>query len=653
MYPERVMKALQRAKAALNAGDAALALPDIEKALQKCPKGYDCWLLNGQARGLLGDHAGAEQCFRKAIAIEPKNLDGWNNLGIALCARKMYQPAIDAFNKAIACALQAHPDVYHNLASCHLELGQYQQAATIYEHVIRRKETGDVWALLAMSYQGLDRYEDALAAYLLAQTRGAGGYTLHLNLGTCHNVLNDFDAAAVRAEFALDLAPGDPVALYNLGIARKGAGQIPQAIEAFALSTLPAAPSARLLTLNFLDPADPAQLRREHEAAMAQLSAGVAPRAVSRQRQPGERLRVGLVSPDLREHPVAFFVEGLLAKLDRDRIELFIYSDARKADAVTERLRALGHPWRETFDASDERLAGLFEQDGIDLAIDLADHTNGGRMPAFAARLAPVQAAYLGYGATTGLATMDYLLTDDILASKTGSDAAAHFSERLQSLGPVVATYSPATELPVAPAPMAARGQPTFGSFAQLCKISPSTTLLWADALIAAPTARMLVMTKGLHTPAAQERFLAPFTARGVAAERFTFRKPGPMAEYLEAHADIDLILDTVPWNGHTTTMHALWMGVPTLSVKGAHHAGRFGEMLIKAARLDDYLAEGRADFGARAAALAADPAKLARDRAGMRERLLASPLLDHDAIARRFEQACEAMWSESWGRSS
>jgi protein O-GlcNAc transferase len=643
MYPERVMKALQRAKAALNAGDAAGALPDIEKALQKCPKGFDCWLLSGQAKGLLGDHAGAEQCFRKAIAIAPKSLDGWNSLGLSLSARGRFEPAIEAFNKAIACALQPHPDVYHNLASCHLQLGQYRQAATIYEHVVARKDTSDVWALLAMSYQGLERYRDALAAYLLAQSKGAGGYTLHLNLGTCHNVLNDFDAAAAHAQLALDAAPGDAVALYNLGIARKGAGQIAQAIEAFALSTLPAATSARLLTLNFVDPADPAQLRREHEAAMAQLSAGVAPRTFARQRQPGQRLRVGLVSPDLREHPVAFFIEGLLAKLDRSRLELFIYSDARQADAVTGRLRALGDPWRDTFDASDERLAELFEEDGIDLAIDLAGHTNGGRMKAFAARLAPVQAAYLGYGATTGLAAMDYLLTDDILAPD--AEAAAHFTERLQSLGPVIATYTPATELPVAPAPMATRGHPTFGSFAQLCKISPSTVELWADALEAVPAARMFVMTKGLHTPAAQERFLAPFAVRGIAAERFTFRQPGPMGEYLEAHGEIDLILDTVPWNGHTTTMHALWMGAPTLSVKGAHHASRFGEMLIKAARLDNYLAQDRTDFGARAAALTAAPDKLAQERAGLRARLQASPLLDHDAIARRFEQACAAMW--------
>lgn len=643
MYPERVMKALQRAKTALNAGDAAGALPDIEKALQKCPKGFDCWLLNGQAKGLLGDHAGAEQCFRKAIAIEPKNLDGWNNLGISLSSRGLYPAAIEAYNKAIACVLQAPPDIYHNLASCHLELGQYRQAATLYEHVVLRKDSGDVWALLAISYQGLDRYHDALAAYLLAQSKGAGGYTLHLNLGTCYNVLNDFDAAATHAQLALDAAPGDAVALYNLGIARKGAGDIAGAIEAFAHSTLPAATSARLMTLNFVDPAAPQELRREHQAAMAQATAGVAPRSFARQRQPGDPLRIGLVSADLREHPVAFFVEGLLSKLDRSRLELFIYSDARQADAVTERLRALGHQWRETFDASDERLAELFEEDGIDLAIDLAGHTNGGRMPAFAARLAPVQAAYLGYGATTGLAAMDYLLTDDIVAPD--AEAATHFTERLQSLGPVLATYTPATELPVAPAPLTTRGHPTFGSFAQLCKISPSTIELWAEALSAVPAARMVVMTKGLHTAAAQQRFLAPFAARGIGAERFTFRQPGPMAAYLEAHGEIDLILDSVPWNGHTTTMHALWMGVPTLSVKGAHHAGRFGEMLIKAARLDDYLAKDRADFGARAAALVAAPAKLAQDRAGLRARLLASPLLDHDAIARRFEQACAAMW--------
>lgn len=647
MYPERVLKTLQRAQADLNMGDAGAAIRELEKIVRKFPKGFECWLLYGQAKGRLGDHAGAESCFRKAAAIQPKNVDGWYNLGISLETRKLHAQAASAYRKALACLDTPHPAVCRNLASCYIELGDYAQAVPVCEALASAANNSDAWALLGIACQGAVRYEQARDAYLHALGRGGqNNYTIHLNLGSCYSVLNDFGNAALQARRALELKPDDQVALHNLGSALFNAGHVEEAIDVFGKCALPGASASLLLALNYLDPPNPERLLAEHEAAMAKAAAGIAARALQRSKSPDEKLRIGFVSPDFREHPVAHFIEGMLSQIDRDRFELFYYSDVRQTDtdAVTARFQALGDRWHETAELDDAALDALVRSHDIHVLVDLAGHTHT-RLHAFARRMAPVQATYLGYSATTGLAAMDYLLADDVLVQEPADEA--HYSEQVVRLGPVLATYTPpADNVSVPPLPMLANAHPTFGSFAPLRKISPSTVRLWAAALHAVPAARMLVMGKGLHTEAMQQRFLEPFLQQGLDASRFILRGSAPMEEYLRTYAEVDLILDTVPWNGHTTTLHALWMGVPTLSVSGGHHAARFGEMVLKAAGLDRFLARDPQDFAQRAQAITADAASLSTLRATLRERLLASPLCDHRSMARRFEEACLAMWS-------
>lgn len=644
MYPERVAKALQRAQANLNAGDAHAALVDLEKAVQKFPKGFQCWLLYGQAKGRLGDHVGAEQCFRKAVSILPRDINGWNCLGLSYSARGMFQPAADAFSKAVMCAPLAHPDIYHNLGSALLELGRYQEAATVYEETIPRKDTGDLWALLAMCYKGMERYQDALQANLKALERGITGYTIHLNLSSCYSILKDFDSAEKHARAALDAKPGDDAALLNLGLAQMEAGLIQEGLHSLSQSARPDACAARLLALQYIDPVIPQALREAHEAATEALTAGIEARHIVRELKPGERLRVGFVSGDLRLHPVAFFLEGLMSRLDRSQLEVFVYSEVRKPDAVTERFRAMGDHWRETAGIGDDAFVERVDLDALHVLVDLVGHTNGSRMTAYARRLAPVQATYLGYSGTTGLRQMDYVLSDTVLVP--GSDAESHYTEQVVRLGPVLATYTPpANAAPGSPLPMDANGYPTFGSFAQRKKISPATIDMWISALKAVPDAKLMVMSSGLSTAAARESFAALFTGVGIDAQRLVLRGPGTMEEYLDAHSQVDVIFDTMPWNGHTTTMHALWMGVPTLTVEGVHHASRLGASVARAAGLERYVVAQPADFAARAAQIVREPARLREERATMRNRLSTSPLFDHDAIARSFGAACAAMW--------
>lgn len=646
VYPESVLKNIQRARANINSGNPAAALDDLAKAVQKFPQGFDCWLLLGQAKGMLNDHASAEACFKKATVIQPKNPDAWYNLGISFAIRGMYEQALSAYSNAVRVAVNPHPDMLINLGSCFLQLDQYEEAIRVFTSAAPLKNTSDVWTLLGMSYQGLDRYKDALSAYLKAIERGGGGYTLNLNLGTCYYVLDDYANAAKYAETALQFKPGDDVALYNLGLACFSIGDLDRAVKAFTQSALPVANGSRLLTLSYIDPLNPIMLKRAHEDAMRHLAGNPFPLTQNPEMIESRPLRVGFVSADFREHPVAFFLEGMLKHIDHSRLNLFFYSDVRKEDAVTARFRSLGGEWRNAFGLGDEVLAGMVASDHIHILIDLAGHTNGNRITAFARRMAPVQATYLGYSATTGVQAMDYLLTDDVLDPQGQTED--HYTERLVRLGSVFATYTPpALDIAVLPLPMLRHGFPMFASFAQLRKISPSTVKLWCDALKAVPLARMTVMSKGLDATATANNFHAQFTAHGIDPSRLILRGTGLLHEYLAAHSDVDLILDTTPWSGHTTTLHGLWMGVPTVTVVGQHHAGKFSEMVLRSVGLNGYIAASNDAFCQKLVGLAADPQELVAFRESGRNILLHSDLCNHAALARRFEDACFGMWQE------
>ncbi len=645
MYPERILKALQRAQAYIHAGHPAGALEDLEKVVAKVPKGFEGWLALGQAKGMLNDHAGAEPCFRKAAAIQPKNPDGWHNLGLSLSTQGKLEQACAAFEKAASVSAATHPVLVYNLAACQLQLDHYEEAIRLLESLVATKDDGEIWTLLGMAYQGAGQPQKALDAYRHALERGSSGYTLNLNLGTCHYALNDYGNAAKYAQLAVDAKPGDDAALYNLGVAQFSAGHLQPALDAFSRSNLPAARESHLLCLNYVTPLDPLAVKAEHEA-FARRSFGNSPVfAATVSRAEGAPLRIGFLSGDFREHPVAYFIEGMLRQLDRSRFKVYLYSTARNGDAVTERFRALADGWHDVQGCDDSALAAKVAADGVHVMIDLAGYTDGGRLAAFARRLAPVQATYLGYCTTTGIQAMDYLLTDDVLDPPGLTES--HYTERLLRLGPVLATYTPPPlDVKIGPLPMLQNGYPTFASFAQLRKISPDTLDMWCAALRAVPNARMLIMSKGLHAPDAAAELLDQFAERGIEKSRLQFRGAGSMTVFLEAHNAIDLILDSIPWNGHTTTLHALWMGVPTVSVRGRHHAGRFGEMVLSAVQLHDWISDSAAVFAAKAAQMASDADYLKSLREHGRDRLLQSALCDHAGLARRFEAACELMWS-------
>jgi predicted O-linked N-acetylglucosamine transferase (SPINDLY family) len=351
------------------------------------------------------------------------------------------------------------------------------------------------------------------------------------------------------------------------------------------------------------------------------------------------RIRLGYLTPDLRNHAVAYFFEPLLEHHERSRFELVAYASVEHEDAVSRRMREHFDAWLNVFGLADEALAARIRDDGIDVLVDLAGHTAGNRLGVFARAPAPVQLTYLGYPDTTGLAAVDARVTD-LRCDPPGSEP--FHTERLLHVPTGMHVYRPPSSAPEpAPPPCAERGHLTFGSFSNTAKMSERTIARWAAALTVVPTARMLLKFPTLADRETSARFRALFERYGVAAERVELRGgTPPLEEHLAAHAEVDVMLDTFPYHGTTTTCEALWMGVPVVTLVGDRHAARVGLSLLDQVGLASFALESEAEWLARVAALDTPEGReeLAMLRATLRERMRASSLCDGAAKTRAIE---------------
>ncbi|RQH06066.1 tetratricopeptide repeat protein [Paraburkholderia dinghuensis] len=360
-------------------------------------------------------------------------------------------------------------------------------------------------------------------------------------------------------------------------------------------------------------------------------------------REPGRRLRIGIISADLRGHAVASFLLPVLPGLASDPgLELYAYSNTYGSDATTERLRAHFAHWRSVTLMPDEEVVKQIRADGIDILIDLGGHTAENRLLVLARKAAPLQACWIGYPGTTGLSAVDYFIGDRFWVP---NDAfRARFTEKIAYL-PAVAPFKPA-ELapPINALPALSNGYMTFGSFNRLEKLRRHTIAMWAQLLRALPTARMQIGAMPSDETGAN-KLLAWFDEEGIARERFDFRSRGSIPVFLQQHYAVDVCLDSIPFGGLTTALQSLWMGVPTLTLAGETVPGRSGATAMGHAGLEQFVASDPQDFVQRGVALANEIPMLAELRATMRERCLASPMFQPDVVAQSVSRALRTMW--------
>jgi len=360
-------------------------------------------------------------------------------------------------------------------------------------------------------------------------------------------------------------------------------------------------------------------------------------------RDPKRRLRIGFVSGDLRAHPVGFFMESVLRNLDRSQLKIVLYCSSPKKDGLTERLRSLDVLWRDLMKMDDKAAVQRIRDDDIDILVDLAGHTGYNRLLTFARKPAPVQVTWLGYWSTTGLKSMDYILCDRISIPENEQ---RYFVEKPWYLPHTRLCFTaPNLPLPVAELPALRNGFITFGCFNNLNKMSDAVVALWSRLLHRIPDARLILKSRQLNEASMREAVLKRFAEHGIESGRLLMEGQSPRHEYLATYGIIDIALDPFPFTGATTSVEGLWMGVPFVTRRGDRLVTRQGESLLRNVGLDDWIAEDDEGYIECALRHAADLTRLAQLRAGLRERLLASPVCDAPQFARHLESAFRDMW--------
>jgi predicted O-linked N-acetylglucosamine transferase (SPINDLY family) len=406
--------------------------------------------------------------------------------------------------------------------------------------------------------------------------------------------------------------------------------------------------SDRLFVLNYFGLMDRAQLFDEHRRWGASHEAALRSdwRPHAQSRDPERRLRVGYVSPDLRSHAVAFFIEGVLMNHDRSRFETHAFDVSPfPEDDTTRRLRLHCDVWHRVGERSDAELAEFIRVLRIDILVDLAGHTAHNRLLVFARRPAPIQVGWFGYMNTTGLTAIDYRLTDGGLDPPGASD---HFyTEKLFRL-PSAACFQPDPTSPeVAELPAERTGYVTLASVNQWTKVTEATKDLWAQILAGAPTARFIVIARGGSDADVREAIVSEFVARGVAAHRIDVMDFLPLRAFLRFLNNVDIALDPFPYGGGTTTLHCAWMGVPIVTLESDSELGRSTPGILRVLELSELVADDTNRYLCIALELVTDVPRLARIRRELRPKFRQSALTDALPLTRSVEQAFRTMWQE------
>ncbi len=595
----------------------------------------------------------AEKLYRQVRAAVPKHFDTLHLSGLLAYQQGRIADAVDLLTRAhqldrksVVCEMR--------LALALIAAGRSRDAEAHLRRAIERSpEYCEGWDNLAFCLKTQDRLAEAVEYHQRAVALKPDFANGWYNYGLTLSLLGYPEKALPCHERALAADPNFAPARFGRAQALHLSHRLAEAVEEYSrfLASHPQsleARSCRLFALHHVDGISRDALFAEHVSYGRIL--GPAPVvALPHDPAPHRRLRLAVLSPDLREHSCAYFLEPLLRHLDPAAFELYLYHDHFRTDAVSARLQSLAAVWRNFVGQPDHAVEQAIRTDAPDILIDLAGHTGSTcRLPLLARRLAPVQITYLGYPNTTGVAAMDYRFTDAIADPVGEADAFA--TERLVRFSPTAWCYSAPVNSPAPnPAPSARGGPVTFGCFNTPAKLTDATLAHWARLLAAVPTARLLFKGAGLDEPAGRERALARLAQCGVPIDRVDFLgRTASTADHLACYHRVDIALDTFPYHGTTTTCEALWMGVPVVTRAGDRHVSRVGASLLTAVGHPEWIARDEADYIRIAAALASDPAQLLATGSALRAQLQASPLMDHPGQAARFGAALRDCW-QAW----
>ncbi|MGA3065501.1 MAG: tetratricopeptide repeat protein [Tepidisphaeraceae bacterium] len=550
----------------------------------------------------------AAALFGQAIAADGSSAESHFYLGNILIDQGRKEEAVAAYRRCVE--LQpGNPVTLYNLAAALHEAGRPEEAIAYYRSALAvQPNFADAAYNLGAVLREVRRPYEAIAAYRQVLAIQPEYLDAHNDLGQVWSELGDYDQAMAYFDRELALHPNHALARSN-----------------------------RFLSMHYHPRYTPEQILREHRQWDRQNARAIQPH--TNIRDPERRLKIGYVSPDFRRHCESFFTIPLLSHHDHRQFEICAYASVAKPDELTQRIKGYCDVWQNTVGQSDVQVAHQIRADGIDILIDLTMHMAGGRPLLFAAKPAPVQLAWLAYPGTTGLSAMDYRLTDPYLDPPGEHDE--WYSEKSIRLPETFWCYDPLTDQPEVNAlPALQNGYLTFGSLNNFCKVTDQTLSLWSRVLKATPNSRLILLSQaGEH----RQRVLSGLD---VEPRRVEFVEYQPRERYLRTYLRIDLCLDTFPVNGHTTSLDALWMGVPVMSMEGrAANARAAISQSTNLGLAGELVGKTPEEFISLTLDLAGNLARLSELRRTLRGRMAGSVLMDGARFARNIEAIFRDVW--------
>jgi predicted O-linked N-acetylglucosamine transferase (SPINDLY family) len=669
-----------------DAGKLEEACALYREALSLAPQSARAHLNLGIALQALGDDVGAIARYKQALVLEPANPYAGYNFGKLRYERGAHGEAEQLLRRALR-SRPEFPEARVVLA-CALEAqGNVQAAATEFEAALRYKPD-DFGALFIYAgvLRRLGRVDDAASALRRALAIDPHSLDARATLFHVLEANGDPAGAVLELEAVLRQRPDWAEALFNYGCVLNKLMRAAEAEAAFrrtiaiepaftrayrmlggvllaqcrfdeALELYRGAPrdpdlvSAELFALNASETGSEEALFARHAEFGRRLEETYRARFdFPGARDPKRRLRIGYVSGDFSYHVVALFMQPVLERRDRAAIEVFCYSTSERVDDYTRQLMAHADAWRPCAGLPEAQLADAIHADGIDILVDLAGHSGEPQLRVFAQKPAPVQATWLGYLNTTGLTRIDYRISD-AHADPAGVTDARH-TEKLARLPHSQWCYRPFIAAAAAASPPCLRrGYVTFGSFNQALKLSQASRRLWANLLSGVPGSRLVVL--GVPAGRARDELLADMKKNGVDPARMNIVPYVSLEDYFGWYNEVDIALDTTPYSGGTTTLDALWMGVPVLTAPGERPGSRSAASILTTAGMTDWIASSADEYVQRAVQFSRDQTLLGNLRATLRSRLQASPLMDEAGFARDLESLYRQMWRTYCGQGA
>ena len=666
-------------------GDLPDAIANYKNAIALKPDYVDALNNLGTASMISGKIEDAYNNYRKILEINPKHPMALYNLGFIHESQNKIDDAKNFYLKAI----EADPffsEAYNNAGTIFKNSGDLEEAKKYYIEATKLKpDFADAHFNLGVVLRQMKQTKEALKAFLTTISIRPSPES-HLYAAQAYHILGQYDKSAEHSQSALALRPDyidamsnlasayfymksyektqdvceqilklDPhhgYALNNMGNALKMAGQTDQAIGYYK-EAIQAQPynhkfySNLFLTMLYSASVSPEALAEATRAFGDTMADPLwQDRDFTRDINPERVLRIGYVSPDFASHAVNFFFQPLLKNHDGSKFQTYAYSNVYTEDHITQQLKKQFDYWRDIRAIDGDKAADMIKADKIDILIDLTGHTANNRLLIFARKPAPIQVTWLGYPATTGMKAMDYRITD-FYAEPEGMTEHLNVEE-LWRLPNIFCCYGAPerTYAVIDHPPFEDNGYITFGCFNNFTKVTDVVLDTWREILLQVPDSRLMLEISGADGPRFQATFDERLRKLQIPKERLIVVPRQPSNQFV-LYNKIDMALDPFPCAGGTTSMDTMWMGVPLITLAGRHFVSRMGVTILTNVGLPELIAENIDEYIAKAVALANDRDRLRSIRHNLRDRVLASPLMDQKLFAKNMEDAYRAMWKK------